>query len=130
MPFILFIMCKYLVRSQNKRGLDTYAYYFRRQLPGDDKGAWHGSELPYLYGSLEDSWRPFEEEDHVLQENMISYLINFIKTGDPNGTGLPEWMPYNRSKKFMVFDENPPRMGKAEVRRLIKNTLHPNGIGM
>lgn len=60
---------------------------------------------------------------------MISYLINFMKTGDPNGGGLPEWTPYNQSKKFMVFDEKPPRMGKAEVGRLIKNTLHPKWIG-
>lgn len=127
--FIFYIMCKYLVRSQSKNGLDTYAYYFRRQLPGDDKGAWHGSELPYLYGPLEDSWRPFGEEDYALRENMISYLINFMKTGDPNGGGLPEWTPYNQSKKFMVFDEKPPRMGKAEVGRLIKNTLHPRWIG-
>lgn len=82
------------------------------------------------YGSLEDSWRPFGEEDYALQENMISYLINFIKTGDPNSRGLPEWIPYNQSKKFMVFDENAPRMGKAEIWRLIKNTLHPSGIGM
>ncbi len=34
------------------------------------------------------------------------------------------------SKKFMVIDEKPPRMGKAEIMRLIKDTVRPNGIGM
>lgn len=130
MPFLLYWMCGFLAKSQRKLGVDTYTYYFRRQLPGDTKGAWHGSDLIYLYGWLSHSWRPFGKEDYMLQENILAYLINFIKTGNPNGEGLAEWTPYNKSKKFMVFDENPARMGKPERLRLLKNTLHPNGLGM
>ncbi len=130
MPFVLYWMCKYLVKSQNKNGLDTYTYYFQRQLPGDNKGAWHGSELLYLYNWLPLSWRPFTPEDYELQKNIMAYFVNFIKNGDPNGEELPEWTPHNKSKKFMVFDENPPRMGKASVAHWIKNTIHSNGIGM
>jgi len=130
MPFILYVMCGFLAKSQSKIGLDTYTYYFRRQLPGDDKGAWHGSELLYLYGGMHQSWRPFAQEDYTLAENMFAYLINFIEHGNPNGENLTQWTPYNTSKKFMVFDEAPPRMGKAEIMRLIKNTVHSNGIGM
>ena len=130
MPFLLYWMCGFLAKSQRKLGVDTYTYYFRRQLPGDTKGAWHGSDLIYLYGWLSHSWRPFGKEDYMLQENILAYLINFIKTGNPNGEGLAEWTPYNKSKKFMVFDENPTRMGKPERLRLLKNTLHPNGLGM
>lgn len=130
MPFILYWMCGFLARSQNKIGVDTYTYYFRRQLPGDKKGAWHGSELPYIMGWLPHSWRPFTGEDYTLFENMLAYLSNFVKQGDPNGDGLAPWLPYNQSKQFMIFDEDTPRMGKAEVIRLIKNTIHSNGIGM
>ncbi len=61
---------------------------------------------------------------------MMAYFVNFIKNGDPNGEDLPEWTPHNKSKKFMVFDEKPPRMGKAGVAHLIKNTVHSKGIGM
>ena len=60
----------------------------------------------------------------------IGVSDQLIKTGNPNGEGLAEWTPYNKSKKFMVFDENPTRMGKPERLRLLKNTLHPNGLGM
>lgn len=130
MPFILYWMCGFLARSQKKRGVDTYTYYFRRQLPGDDKGAWHSSDLIYLYDWLPHSWRPFTQEDDTLAENMKAYLTNFIKQGDPNGEGLAVWTPYNASKKFMVFDEKPPRMDKAEPMRLLKNTIHSKGIGM
>ncbi len=34
---------------------EDYTYYFRRQLPGDANGAWHGSDLIYLYGWLSHS---------------------------------------------------------------------------
>ena len=68
MPFLLYWMCGFLAKSQRKLGVDTYTYYFRRQLPGDTKGAWHGSDLIYLYGWLSHSWRPFGKEDYMLQE--------------------------------------------------------------
>jgi len=29
---------------------------------------------------------------------MTSYWINFAKTGNPNGKGLPEWEPYSSGK--------------------------------
>lgn len=33
MPFLLYWMCGFLAKSQRKLGVDTYTYYFRRQLP-------------------------------------------------------------------------------------------------
>jgi para-nitrobenzyl esterase len=36
---------------------------------------------------------------------MSSYWVNFIKTGNPNGQGLPEWPKYdNSTQQAMVFD--------------------------
>ena len=35
--------------------------------------------------------RPWTEYDVELAEKMSSYWANFMKTGDPNGEGLPHW---------------------------------------
>ena len=59
MPLLLYLMCRYLAYSQRKGGVDTYAYFFKRKLPGDNKGAWHGSDLLYLYGGGDYSLGPF-----------------------------------------------------------------------
>ena len=38
---------------------------------------------------------------------MSSYWVNFVRTGDPNGTNLPIWNPYNLTdKKIMELGSN------------------------
>lgn len=130
MPLLLYLMCRYLAYSQRKGGVDTYAYFFKRKLPGDNKGAWHGSDLLYLYGGLNSSWRPFTAEDRTLSDTMLHYLCNFIHNGDPNGRYMPRWTPLRKGSNFLVLGQGAPHMGKPEICALLKNTLHPNGIGM
>ena len=69
----------------------AYVYYFSQLPQGDDAGAFHSSELWYLFGTLERSWRPKTPGDYVVSAALSDYWTNFIKTGDPNGSGLPEW---------------------------------------
>ena len=61
--------------------------------PGDNQGAFHSSELWYMFGTLDRSWRPWEPCDHRLSDRMLDYWSNFVKTGDPNGDRLPAWPP-------------------------------------
>ena len=72
----------------------AYLYLFDRALPGDNSGAFHSSELWYLFETLPRCWRPWEEHDYELSRIMSTYWANFAKTGDPNGELLPRWEPY------------------------------------
>lgn len=71
----------------------AYVYYFERELPGDERGAFHSAELWYVFGTLKRCWRPMEERDYELSRQMLDYWTNFMKTGDPNGEGLARWEP-------------------------------------
>lgn len=83
----------------------AYVYYFTRDLPGDQQGAWHSAELWYMMGTLDRCWRPWEAGDRALSERMLDYWTNFMKTGDPNGAGLPEWKPCTEEEPaVMVLD--------------------------
>ena len=83
----------------------AYVYYFQRNLPGDEQGAWHSAELWYMMGTLGRCWRPFTPEDYALSDQMLDYWCNFMRTGDPNGTGLPEWKPCAKEDEFVkIFD--------------------------
>ncbi len=79
----------------------SYVYYFTRQLPGDDKGAFHSAELWYMFGTLDRCWRPLEERDHALSKEMVAYWTNFMKYGDPNGEGLDKWQPCSRDNQYI-----------------------------
>lgn len=79
----------------------AYTYYFTHNLPGDQRGAWHSSELWYMFGTLDRCWRPFAEADYALSSQMLDYWTNFMKTGDPNGKGLPEWKPCSKKNPFI-----------------------------
>jgi para-nitrobenzyl esterase len=55
-------------------------------------GAPHACEIEYAMGNLplitDFAWTA---EDYAVSRTMLSYFANFIKRGDPNGEGLPEW---------------------------------------
>lgn len=71
------------MRSE-KGGQPVYEYLFKRHLPGEDNpGAFHSSELWYIFGTLGKSWRPFTEKDYELSQRMLKAWISFIKTGNP-----------------------------------------------
>ncbi|WP_034256518.1 carboxylesterase/lipase family protein [Adhaeribacter aquaticus] len=56
------------------------------------RGAVHSAEIEYALGNLGTNkvyaWTP---EDYKVSEVMQGYFENFIKTGNPNGKGLPTW---------------------------------------
>jgi para-nitrobenzyl esterase len=64
-------------------------------------GAVHSAEIEYAMGNLEtNKVFAWTSDDFKVSRVMQDYFANFIKTGDPNGAGLPEWRAYNSEPTF------------------------------
>jgi para-nitrobenzyl esterase len=81
----------------------VYVYNFARKVPGNGDmakyGAFHTGEVCYVMDNLKFlNNRPLEPADHALAKLMSAYWVNFVKTGNPNGNGLPAWPKYNTTQ--------------------------------
>lgn len=86
------------------QGKDVYEYYFTKD--NGSLGSSHAGEMPYCYGNLDKHAELYDESDFALSETMQKYWVNFIKTGNPNGEGLPEWQRFNDDQtKVLEFGE-------------------------
>lgn len=65
-------------------------------------GAFHTSEVPYALHTLHTWKRPWQAHDLAVEKLMSSYWINFIKTGNPNGEGLPAWKKYDKKEGIIL----------------------------
>jgi para-nitrobenzyl esterase len=86
----------------------TYIYLWDHTLPGPNAaryGAFHSSELPYIFDTLYMSDRPFTDEDRKIAETLSSYWANFATSGNPNGKGLPAWPAVDAQRVVMEIGE-------------------------
>jgi len=85
---------------QRQAGAPTYYYYYthvrpRFLLDPGSKPAWgavHSAEIEYALGNLDTNpIYAWTDADRKVSATMNGYWANFIKTGNPNGAGLPVW---------------------------------------
>ena len=101
-----------------------YFYNFNRWLPGDDMGAWHSADLLYAFSTLEYNWRPFEETDYIISEQLSDCIASFARDGKPESDLLPEWKA--GYKNPMSFSEDSAH-GKWRTKDNINFTLTSKG---
>lgn len=114
---------KYAGKCKNHKN-PCYVYNFDRLLPGDGAGAWHSCDLLYCFSTLENNWRPFEEIDFKISQQMHDMLCAFARYRNPNCTSIPKW---ERGGKNPLHFCETAYTGKWQTKQFFKNTFGNKG---
>ncbi|KAI3002596.1 hypothetical protein CBS147346_5822 [Aspergillus niger] len=92
----------------------VYTYFWDHAPPGQSLGAFHGSEMYYVFGNLPYNYpgMPWTERDFEIERVMVAYWTNFIKYGNPNGKGLVRWEASGKKKETMYLGDG---FGRGEL---------------
>ncbi len=101
-----------LARVAAEKGIPAYEYYFSKQ--NGRIGCWHSGEEVYLYGNIPADSGLYDDSDRELSRVMKSYYLNFIRTGDPNGGGLPEWKAGAEPERMMGLGDKVEPVRESE----------------
>lgn len=107
-------------REQSKQGKGKVFSYYYDNHALQAEGSGHGSDVPFHFQTLGLRGAP-AKQDLALSDTISSFDVNFAKTGDPNGQGLPQWPAFtDQNQQVMVFDAAPsartyPLLDKAKV---------------
>jgi para-nitrobenzyl esterase len=129
-------VARFAARAQAAKGQKVYLYQFNKTPPLELTsllGPCHGSELPFVFGTLVKgtipdgvmrSWESlvlksverdlkrallykYDQDDLRLSDEMIGYWTRFAKTGDPNGEGAAAWPRYETATDRNIELERP-----------------------
>lgn len=101
--FIGYGTWKWVDLHSKTAGKPVYRYLYSHARP-KETGAFHAVEIEYALGNLSlNSRYAWTDDDRKVSETMQSYFANFIKTGDPNSSGLPQWPALNSGSPPQVM---------------------------
>jgi para-nitrobenzyl esterase len=113
--FIAFGTWKWIDMQRKTANAPVYQYLFEQQrpvkpgakigpLPASEAGARHAGEIEYVFETLQsDEGVPWSDGDRKVSEAMAAYWTNFIKTGNPDGKGLPDWPKSETANHYQMM---------------------------
>lgn len=108
---------RFVAQTLSSAGDPVWEYrfgYVPTAVRGKLQGAPHGGETPFVFDH--DTWFNVKltPRDEKMAREMSAYWVNFAKTGNPNGAGLPHWPRYLASTDMLMeFSESGP-VAKAD----------------
>lgn len=99
-----------LAAQYSAQGVPTWEYRFSyvAQASNRDGQAGHATDIPFFLNNADIKYGArTTPRDMAMGETISKYIVNFTKTLDPNGAGLPAWPKYSAATdQIMDFAGN------------------------
>lgn len=110
---------RFVARTLSSAGDPAWEYrfsYVADSMRPKWPGAPHATEIPYVFGTVQARYgAAATAQDKEMARQVNAYWANFVKTGNPNGSGLPQWPRYNKEHdELMDFTENQGPVAKPD----------------
>jgi para-nitrobenzyl esterase len=107
---------RFMARTLAALGQPVYEYrfsYVAESMRHEWKGAPHATEIPFVFDTVEARYESkLAPADKATAEAANAYWVNFAKTSNPSGVGLPEWPAYKADTDLLLdFTEKGPVAG-------------------
>jgi para-nitrobenzyl esterase len=90
-----------------EQGLPSYEFRFSYVAQSMRKqwkdGAPHATEIPFVFDTVAEKYGDkLAPDDSAMARLANTYWVNFAKTGNPNGAGLPQWPRYDPQRDELL----------------------------
>ena len=94
------------VSARNKNSKQQiFQYLYDHPSPAGTKqnyGSFHSAGVPYFFGNLDSKSRPYGPSDRLVSDQLQSYLLAFMTTGNPNGPARSVWHAAKSSTSLVM----------------------------
>ena len=109
---------RFLAKSIIATGKPAYIFrfsYIAESLRKQWTAAPHATELPFVFDNVATYLgKDLTEADKAMAQAIHTYWVNFAKTGNPNGKGLPDWPVYSPQTDRLMHFTNAGPVGQTD----------------
>lgn len=110
---------RFLAQEFSHHNVPVWQYrfgYVAESIRQSDQGAAHATEIPYVFNTLKSRYgEAVTKQDNAVARQMHQYWVNFAKSANPNGDGLPVWQPYQKQKDNVLMFPKGGSKDTAEI---------------
>ena len=109
---------RFVAGSIAAAGGPSYEYrfsYVAESIRSKVPGAFHATEIPFVFDTVSAKYgTALAPADEAIAKQTNAYWVNFAKTGDPNGPGLPHWPAYTEAGDQLLNFTNDGPVAQAD----------------
>ncbi|MFC3593318.1 carboxylesterase/lipase family protein [Novosphingobium piscinae] len=96
-------VARHVAASGQKAWVYRFGYVAESKRAEWPAGAPHATDIPYFFNTVEERYGSLTTAlDRKAATLAHRYVVNFVKSGDPNGRSLPAWPTYNRLSEAVL----------------------------